>query len=116
MPDNRFCLPLWWKSGYQRIRKNKTLPRFGTRVEKDVEHEIQGYTTSNRCPRNNIDKVKKLAKGNRYWNSDNRVTENSPPTHASNPPRGSWGLRKLVVTGPQDHKSTVKIVCYLISW
>ena len=33
--DNRFCLPLWWKSRCQRLRKNRTLPRFGTGVEKD---------------------------------------------------------------------------------
>ena len=51
LPDNRFCLPLWWKSGYQGIRKNRKLPRFGTRVEKDIEHESQSYTTSDRCPR-----------------------------------------------------------------
>ena len=39
LPDNGLCLPLLWKSRYQRIRKNKTLPRFGTRVEKDMKHE-----------------------------------------------------------------------------
>ena len=114
LPDSRFCLPLWWKSGYQRIRKNITLPRFGKRVEKDMEHESQGYTTSDRCPRNNTHKVKKFVKGNRYWSSDNRVVENCPPTHCSNFLKVSWDLRKLVVTGPQEHKSTVKTVCYVI--
>ena len=63
---NIFCLPLRWKSRYQRIRKNRTLPRFGTRVEKNIEHEGQGYTISDRCPRNNTYKVKKLVKGKRY--------------------------------------------------
>ena len=48
---------------YQTIRKNRTLPRFGTRVEKDMEHESQGYTTSDRCSRNNTHKVQKLVKG-----------------------------------------------------
>ena len=115
MPDHRFCLPLWWKSGYQRIRKNRKLPRFGTRVEKDMEHESQGYTISDGCPRNNtLYKVQKLAKRDRYWNSDNRDTGNCPPTHFSNPLKGSWGLRKLVVTGPQEHNSAVKTVCYII--
>ena len=63
-------LPLQWKSGYQRIRKNRTLPRFGMRVKKDMEHECQGCTTSDRCPGNNTHKVKKLVKGNSNWNSD----------------------------------------------
>ena len=54
-----------------------------------MEHESQGYTTSDRRPRNNTHKVKKLVKGNRYSSSDNRVAENSPPTHCSNPPKGS---------------------------
>ena len=34
------------------------------RVEKDMEHESQGYTISDKCPRNNTHKVKKLVKGN----------------------------------------------------
>ena len=79
-----------------------------------MEHESQGYTTSDKCPRTNTHKVKKLFKGNRYWSSDNRVAENCPPTHCANSPKGSWGLRKLFVTGPQEHKSTVKTVFYLI--
>ena len=54
----RVCFPLRWKSRYQRIRKNRTLPRFGTRVEEDMEHESQGYTISDRCHRNNAHKVK----------------------------------------------------------
>ena len=58
----------------------------------------------------------KLIKGNRYWNSDIRVAENCPLTYYSNPPKGSWGLRKLIVTGPQEHKSTVKTACYVIRW
>ena len=29
-----------------------------------MEHKSQGYTTSDRCPRINIHKVKKLVKGN----------------------------------------------------
>ena len=36
------------------------------RVEKDMEHESQGYTTSDRCPLNNTHNVKKLVIGNRY--------------------------------------------------
>ena len=79
-----------------------------------MEHESQGYTTNDRCPRNNTHKVKKLVKGNTYWNSDNRVVENCPPTQCSNPLKGSWDLRKLIVTRPQEHKSTVKTVCYVI--
>ena len=46
--------------------------------------------------------------------SDNRVAKNCPPTHCSNPPKGSLGLRKLLVTGPEEPKSTVKTVCYII--
>ena len=34
------------------------------RVEEDMEHESQGYTISDKCPRNNTHKVKKLVKGN----------------------------------------------------
>ena len=79
-----------------------------------MEHESQGYTTGDRCPRNNTHKVKKLVKGNRYWNSDNRAAENCPLTHCLNTLKSLWGLRKLVVTGPQEHKSTVKKVCYII--
>ena len=67
------------------------------RVEKDMEHESQGYTTSDKCPRNNTHRVKKLVKGNIHWNSNNRVAKNCPRM----PLKGSWGLRKLVVTGPQ---------------
>ena len=48
------------------FRKNRTLSRFGTRVEKDMEHESQDYTPSDRCPRNDTHEVKKLVKGNRY--------------------------------------------------
>ena len=36
------------------------------RVEKDMKHKSQGYSTINRCPRNNTHKVKKLVKRNRY--------------------------------------------------
>ena len=53
------------------------------RVEKDIEHESQCYTTSDRYPRNKTHRVKNLVKGNRYCNSDNRVSENCPPTHCS---------------------------------
>ena len=105
---NRFCLPLWWKSGYQRIRKDRLSPRFGSRVEKDMEHESQGYTTSDRCPRNNTHKVKKLVKGNIYWNSDKRVAENCPPTHSPNPPKGSWCLRKLLLLDLKNINSLLK--------
>ena len=104
LPDNGFRLPLSWKSQYQRIRKNWTLPRFGNRVEKNMEHESQAYATSDRCSRNNTHKVQKLVKGNRYWNSDNRVAENCPPTLCLNPIKGPWDLRKLAVTGTQEHK------------
>ena len=51
-----------------------------------------------------------MFKRNRYWNLDNRVAENCPPTHCSNPPKG---LSKLVVTGPQEHKFTVKTVLHI---
>ena len=108
--DNRFCLPFWWKTWYHGIRKNRTLPTFGTRVEKDMEHKSEGYTTSDRCAGNYTHEVKKLVKGNRYWNSDNRVAKNCPPAHSSNSLKGSWDLRKFVVTGPQEHKSTFKTV------
>ena len=74
-----------------------------------MKHESQGYTTNDRYPWNNTQKVKKLDKGNRHCNSHNRVAENCPAAHCLN----SWGLRKLV-TGPQEHKSSVKIVCYVI--
>ena len=111
LPDNRFCLPLWWKSRYPRIRKNRTLLRFGKRLEKDMKHESRGYIASDRCPRKNTHKVKKLVKGIRYWNSDNRLSENCPPIHCSNLLKGSWGLRKLAVTGLRSSKSTVKTVC-----
>ena len=36
------------------------------RDEKDIEHESQGYTTSDRCPSNSTHKDIKLVKGNRY--------------------------------------------------
>ena len=99
------------------LEKNRILSRFGTRVEKDMEHESQGYTSSDRCHMNNTHKVKKLVKGNRYWNWDNRVAGNCPPTHCSNLPKGSWGLRKLVVTGPQESKSVAKTaVLVIIFW
>ena len=112
MPDNRFCLPYDGKVDTKRIlKKNRALSRFATRVEKYMEHKSQGYMTSDRCPMNNNHKVKNMVKGNRFWNSDNRNAENCPPKHCSNPPKGSWGLRKLVVTGPQEHKSTDKKVC-----
>ena len=86
----------------------------GTRVEKDMEHESQGYAISYRCPSNKTHKVKKLIQGNMYWNSDNTVTENCPPTDCSSPLKGSWSLSKLVITGPQEHKFAVKTVCYII--
>ena len=86
----------------------------GARVEKDMEHESQGCTINDSCLGNNTYKMKKLVKGNRYWNWDNRVAENCPLAHCSNLPKGSWDLRKLVVTGPQQQKSTVKTVCYII--
>ena len=112
LPDNKFCLPLWWKSWYQRIRKNRTLSRFGTRVEKNMWLESQGYNTCDRRTRNKTHKVKKLVKGNKYRNSDNTVAQNCLRSHCSNPPKGSWGLSKLVFIGPQEHKSAVKTVCY----
>ena len=52
----------WIKTNLKKI----TLPRFGPRVEKDMEHESQDYTISDRCPRKSIHKVKKLVlKGNK---------------------------------------------------
>ena len=39
---------------------------FGTKIEKDKEHESQRYTPSDRYPRNSTHKVKKVVKGNRY--------------------------------------------------
>ena len=85
----KFSLPLWWKTRYQRIRKNRASPKFGKKVQNNMELESQGYTTSDRYLRNNIHKVNKLVKGNGFWNPDNRVVENCPPTHCSNPPKGS---------------------------
>ena len=35
--------------------------------------------------------------------------------HCLNPQKSSRGLSELVVTGPQEHKSTVKTVCHIIS-
>ena len=45
-------------------KKNRTLPRSGTRVEEDMEHESEGY--NDRYPTNNTYKVKKLVRGIRY--------------------------------------------------
>ena len=45
-----------------------------------MEHESQSYTITDRCHRNNTDTAKKLVKGNRHWNSDNRVAANSSYT------------------------------------
>ena len=39
-----------------------------------------------------------------------KVAENCLSTY----PLKGWDLRKLIVNGPQDHKSTVKTVCYII--
>ena len=89
------------------------MPRFGTRVDKDMKHKSQGYTTGDNCSRNNTHKANKPVKGNRYWNSDKRVVENCPPLHCWNPPKGSRGLRKLVNV-PQKHKSTAETVFYVI--
>ena len=75
------------------------------------EPESQSYTIKDRCPWNNTHNFRKLDKGNRYWNSDNTVAENCLLTHCSNPPKGSWGLRKLIVTVP---KCAVKTVCCVI--
>ena len=55
-----------------------------------------------------------MVKKNSYWNSDNKVAENCPPTDRSNPSKGSWGLRKLVVTEIQEQKSTFKSVFYIL--
>ena len=41
LPDNRFYLSLWWKSRYWRTGKNKTLPEFGTTVEKDMKEKVK---------------------------------------------------------------------------
>ena len=64
--NKNLLLALMMEEWIPKIRNNRTLPRFGTRVEKDMEHESQGYTTSGRCPRNNTHEVKELVKGNRY--------------------------------------------------
>ena len=55
-----------------------------------------------------------MVKKNSYWNSDNKVAENCPPTDRSNSSKGSWGLRKLVVTEIQEQKSTFKSVFYIL--
>ena len=55
-----------------------------------------------------------MVKKNSSWNSDNKVAENCPPTDRSNPSKGSWGLRKLVVTEIQEQKSTFKSVFYIL--
>ena len=55
-----------------------------------------------------------MVKKNSYWNSDNKVAENCPPTDRSNPSKGSWSLRKLVVTEIQEQKSTFKSVFYIL--
>ena len=41
--------------------------------------------------------------------------QQTPPTHCLNPLRGSSGLRILLVTGTQEHKSIVRTVCYILS-
>ena len=76
MPDNRFCLPLRWKSGYQRIRKNKTLPRFGTRVEKDMNMKVKVILLVIGALGTKPIKLRKWLK-----EIDNRVAENCLPTH-----------------------------------
>ena len=43
-----------------------------------------------------------------------RVAEKCPPANCSNPVKGSWGLRKLVSSGPQQQKFTVNSVCFMI--
>ena len=47
------------------IAKNQKKKKFGERVDKNMEHENQGYNTSDRCPRNDTHKVKNLVKVNR---------------------------------------------------
>ena len=60
---------------------------------------------------------KKLVKGNRYWNSDNGVAENRPPKQCSIPLKGSWGLMKLVVTGPQMlHNQIIMMINFTGNW
>ena len=49
------------ESGYRRIRKI-ALPRFSKRVEKDMEHDSQGYTTSYRCSMSNSQKLRNWLK------------------------------------------------------
>ena len=61
-----FPFPYDGRMDTKELEKNRTLPRFGTRVEKEMEHENQGYTINDRCPRSDTYKVKKLVKGNRY--------------------------------------------------
>ena len=70
-----FVCPYDGKRWCQKIRKNRILPRFGKRGEKDMEHESQGYTTSSRWPRNNTHKVKTLVKGNRSIGTETHRTE-----------------------------------------
>ena len=77
--DKNFCqiidfFALWWKSGYQRIRKKKNISKipYKSWVEKDMERKSQGYTTCGRCPMNITYKIKKLGKRIRYWN---QITE-----------------------------------------
>ena len=79
-----------------------------------MEHESQGHTTSNRCPRINTHKIKKSVKEYRYSNSGKKVAEDYPPTDRSNPSKGPRGLRKLVVTEIQEQKSTAKSVLYIL--
>ena len=59
-----FCIPLQWKSGQYRVKIK--LHTFVTAAEKNMKHESQGHTTSNRCPRINTYKIKKLVKKNSY--------------------------------------------------
>ena len=62
-------------------------------------------------------KLRNWLKKIEIWNSDNRVAENCPPTHCTNPLINYWGLKKLIVTGSQEHKSTVKTaVIYAANW
>ena len=61
-----FACPCDGRVDTKDFEKNRILQRFCMRVEKDMKHESQGYTTSDRCPRNNTHKVKKFVKGKKY--------------------------------------------------
>ena len=75
-----------------------------------VKSEVLIMATQKQAIRTN----NRVLVNNRVFAIRTRVAEKCPPTNCSNPVKGSWGLRKLVASGPQQEKFTVKSVCFII--